>query len=142
MNTKTHHSQIIIVEDDGELRVLLEYYLKTLGFQTIKFPSPIEALKDMRSGSLHEEIKTKSTPIIISDNSMPEMDGSTFHKIVQREFPQIPFILMTAFGSQEDIEAAKKARVFGFVSKPFELSEIREAVFKAQEHLRLSKTCK
>jgi len=41
----TEHAQVVIVEDDLEIRNLLEDYLKTLDYGVIKFPSPVEAIE-------------------------------------------------------------------------------------------------
>jgi len=130
------HPRVVIVDDDLEIRNLLEDYLKTLGYKTTTFPSPIETIEDMHSGLLHQEIEGLSFPIIISDYVMPKMDGITFNEKVHKEFPQIPIILLTAFGTQETTKSATESGIFQVIKKPFDLSDVKSAVSKAEEHLK------
>jgi len=79
---------ILIVEDEKRLRMLYSETLKEAGFNTIELPSPKGAL----------DIIIQSQPdMIISDIRMPDMDGISFMKLVKKDYPDIPFLLITAY---------------------------------------------
>lgn len=126
-----NRGQVIIVEDDEDLRCLLEDIVRSLNYRFISFSSASKALHDIKLGTLNVEIKTGLIPVIISDNHMPEMGGLTFLKTIRKDFSPIPFILMTAFGSNEIFIAAKDAGAFAFIRKPFALSEIEDTLSNA-----------
>src|ERR1035437_9903222 len=104
--------RVVIVEDDKELLEVVGLFILELGYQVAEYSSATEALRDLQNGTLNDEIKMGRLPVILSDNFMPEMDGLTFLRVVQKNFPKIPFIMMTAFVSDEIIRVAKDAGAF------------------------------
>ena len=62
---------MIVVDDDDELRSLLNDILQGEGFRVLDFPSPHGALEEIKCGSAHAEIAGGLLPIILSDNLMP-----------------------------------------------------------------------
>jgi DNA-binding NtrC family response regulator len=78
----------------------------------------------------------KSADLIISDIQMPEMSGTEFFESVQDQYPDIPFIFMTAFGSSEKAVGAVKKGAYHYFEKPIEnkldlfWSTVRQAIDK------------
>lgn len=128
---------IFVVDDDDELRSLLEDVLEADGFRVLAFSSPHGALREIRDGRVHDEIKNGSLPIIVSDNLMPGgMSGMDFLIDVRREFPSIPFVLMTAFGGDEIFRQSRELGASSFLKKPFSLTEFSEHISRARADLK------
>ncbi len=124
---------IIVVDDDDELRSLLSEILEADSCRVLDFPSPHGALQGIHSGSVHHDILSGAPPIIISDNLMPGgMSGLDFLKEVRKEHPSIPFILMTAFGSDEIFKQSKELGATSFLKKPFSLTDVFEHLARAR----------
>lgn len=108
---------VLIAEDHDILREGLQILLETEGFNVISAAHGLEAL----------EVMEKLTPdLILSDISMPEMDGFTFYQVVRThpEWVTIPFIFLTARGERDDIFASKKLGVEDYLVKPVDRQEL------------------
>ena len=111
------NSVILIVEDHDILREGLNFLLETEGYQVITAVNGLEALDRM--------IQT-CPDLILSDISMPEMDGYDFYtKVRERpEWVTIPFIFLTARGERDDVFASKKLGVEDYLVKPVDRQEL------------------
>lgn len=112
---------ILIVEDNPELRFILNKILSR-DYQTIVAENGQRALELMRE---------KEIDIILSDISMPEMDGLTLCKKLKSnvETSHIPIVLITARNTIEDRVECYNAGADGYLSKPFE-QQILDAKIK------------
>lgn len=75
--------------------------------------------------------------LIISDLKMPKMDGKSLLSFVKTEFPSLPFIIMTAYGTIEDAVEAIKNGAFDYVVKPLQIDELKQVVKKALHYYEL-----
>ncbi|MCA1927005.1 MAG: sigma-54 dependent transcriptional regulator, partial [Calditerrivibrio sp.] len=119
--------KIFVVDDEI---YTLEFFSELLSneFEVYKFKSPIDALSKM----------DKIYPdLVISDNLMPEMSGSEFLDIMNSEYPDITFIMMTAYGSIDAAVEAIKKGAFDFITKPFD--NIDELLIKIKKSIENSK---
>jgi DNA-binding NtrC family response regulator len=76
----------------------------------------------------------KSLPIIdlvVTDLSMPKMDGFELLAYMNRNYPQIPVILMTAFGTPKIEEIVNSMGLFRYLEKPLDINSIAENIFAA-----------
>lgn len=108
---------LLIVEDHDILREGLQILLESEGYRVIPAAHGGEALKQM------EYI----TPdLILSDISMPEMDGYTFYDAVRSrpEWVAIPFIFLTALGDRDSVFASKRLGVEDYLVKPVDRQEL------------------
>jgi two-component system chemotaxis response regulator CheY len=118
--------QILIVDDDEEVRNVIKNYLMHFGFCSfLEAKDGAEAyrfLLDMR----------QRIDLIISDWEMPKTDGLTLLKAVRSnpKRAQTPFIMVTSQQSQErmKITKAKQATVNSYIVKPFRADVLREKV--------------
>jgi putative two-component system response regulator len=108
---------VLVVEDHDTLREGLQILLETEGFQVMSAVHGREALAQMQ---------VLCPDLILSDISMPEMDGHEFYKAVQArpEWITIPFIFLTARGERDDMFASKKLGVEDYLVKPVDRSEL------------------
>ena len=120
---------ILVVDDDPNSLFGVCQILKDEGYQVLPAESGKEALK---------RLKTDSINMIITDEKMPDMSGMALLSEVKKTDPEIPVILMTAYGSVSLAVEALKQGAFYFFEKPIFgnleqfLAIIRQAL-KAQE---------
>ena len=137
---KEMRGRIVIVDDDLEMRSLLEDFLTSEGYQVVTFPVASEALKALsQNGCLGAETEAGDIDLIISDIQMPQMNGLEFTAQLRSKRPEIPVILITAFGSIETAIEAMQRGAFHYVVKPFKLAEMTVNVDRALEYRKLQR---
>jgi two-component system response regulator FlrC len=105
------NSSIMVVEDDNDLSEALCDTLKLAGFDVTSAEDGEDALT---------LLKSKVVDLIVSDVHMKRMDGHTLLNEIKKEFPQLPVMLMTAYGTiQKAVEAMHMGAV-DYLVKPFE----------------------
>lgn len=111
-------STVLIVDDQEELRSLIELAFLEEGFDTLT------ALNGKEAFSIFEK---QNVDVIVSDVRMPIMDGIELLKNVRIKNVNVPFFLMTGH-SDVDSEGAKKIGANGYFLKPFTYDELLLAV--------------
>ena len=112
---------LLIVEDNHELRNGLKEILTFEGFNVLAAVNGRDAL---------EQMHVASPDLILSDISMPEMDGYTFFDAV-RSRPEgvlIPFIFLTARGEREEVMKGKNLGAEDYLVKPLTRGELLAAI--------------
>lgn len=105
---------ILCVEDEADIRKLIVEELNEAGFATLEAANGQEAL---------ETILSKWPDIVITDISMPIMDGHQLLAEVQVNHPQfsnIPFILLTALTDRENMLSGLRAGAADYLTKPID----------------------
>lgn len=120
---------ILIVEDDDALRDILTKTLSGEGFAVAAASNGVEAAK---------RLETLIPDLIVSDISMPEMDGYAFFDYVRSrvEWVAIPFIFLTARGAMNDILLGKDMGAEDYLVKPVSRVELLTAVHSRLERSR------
>lgn len=138
---KEPKGRLVIVDDDKEMRSLLEdYFQNKEGYWIASFPSAMAALEALGpQGQLAQDKAEGDVDVIISDIKMPQVDGLEFTAKLQQLRPEIPIILMTAFGSIETAIDAMRRGAFHYVVKPLKLAEMAVNVERAMEHRKLQR---
>jgi DNA-binding NtrC family response regulator len=111
---------ILIVDDDNAMRLALSESLESCGYDTDAVENGYEALN---------LFKKKKFDLVITDMRMPGMTGIEVLKGVKKMSPDIPVILITAYGTVSTAVEAMKEGAAEFIMKPFSLDDI-EAVIK------------
>ncbi len=130
---------LVVIDDDREMRSLLDDFLKNEGYRVTQFPLAVDALAAFRRGGALFWEGDGAVDVVITDLKMAQMDGMEFLKLFQKEQPQIPVILVTAFGSIETAIQAMRNGAYDYVVKPFKLAEMSLIVERALEkrHLQM-----
>ncbi len=132
--------RIVVVDDDKEMRSLLEDYFGNEGFEVTCFSVATDALEALGpGGNLSQDKAEGDVDLIISDIKMPQIDGLEFTSRLQTLRPEIPTILITAFGSIETAIEAMRRGAFHYVVKPFKLAEMAMNAQRALEHRKLQR---
>ena len=104
--------KILVVEDDMELRLVVELFLSYAHFEVILACDGIEGLELL--SKIHFDL-------VITDFRMPRMNGLEFSKIAKELYPELPIIMSTAFIPPIDKELKEKLH---FLSKPYQINEM------------------
>lgn len=121
-------ARILIVDDQQSMCEMLVDTLTPNGFEVewkTKATQAIELLKD------------RVFDVVLTDLKMPDMNGIEFCQEVNRNHPELPVVVMTAFGSFEAAVSAIRAGAFDFVTKPLEMDLLDIALERAVKQSRL-----
>jgi two-component system, NtrC family, response regulator AtoC len=121
-------SRVMVVDDDAETLALLHEIVAKEGYEVETVEDAETALR--RLGEWQPEL-------LITDIHMPGMDGLALLAAVREKEPDIPVVLLTAYGSLKTAVDAIKAGAFDYLSKPFIVDDIRLVVRRALEHTKL-----
>src|SRR5690554_4823588 len=116
--------KILLVDDDPSMLQLLTMRLAALGYRTEACSAGNEAL-----ASLRREL----SDVVVTDLRMEPMDGMALFGHIQRRWPNIPVIMLTAHGSIREAVQATQQGLFSFLTKPVDNRELLRAVEQALE---------
>ena len=119
---------ILVVDDESNYLTVMETLLGEAGYEVLTAPSAIEALKISAAADLD---------LVLTDMKMPKMTGIELLDKLQQLQPDLPVIIMTAFGTVEKAVSAMKKGAFDYILKPFKNEEILVTIAKALKHRHL-----
>ena len=125
--------KILIVDDDQMMCEMLEDDLKRHGFHPTSYLSAEKAL---------DALKTESFDVLLTDMNLPDMNGIELCERVATNRPDIPVIVITAFGSMETAIAAIRAGAYDFVTKPIDMEFLVLSLDRAVNHHGLQEKVK
>jgi two-component system, chemotaxis family, chemotaxis protein CheY len=119
--------KILLVDDFATMRRIVKNILKQLGYENICEADDGSTAVDV--------LKTEKIGLIISDWNMPKMQGIELLKVVRasEEWKDIPFLMVTAEGKQEQVLEAVKNKVNNYIIKPFSPEVLIEKLNKIFE---------
>ena len=117
--------RILVVEDDEAQRKLLVAVLQADGWATFEADSGDAAVDLLETGG--------EIDIVLADLVMPGMDGRGLLAVVNQRWPEVPFIVMTAFASVDSAVELLHAGAYHYLPKPTKLPELRITVRRALE---------
>jgi two-component system response regulator PilR (NtrC family) len=120
MNKQKH--QVLVVDDEPDIREVLELTLGRMNLET-RTASSLEEARYLLG-----EFKFD---LCLTDMRLPDGNGIELVRFIQDKLPYLPVAMITAFGNMETAIAALKAGAFDFVSKPLDLSDLRNIVRSA-----------
>ena len=121
-------ARILIAEDEKTQRDLLEGFLKKEGFL-------VEAVANGRQAI--EKIERDFFDIAFLDYKMPELDGLQTLREIRKRFPDLPVVMMTAYGTVETAVASMKEGALDYLTKPIDLEELLLIIQKVLERSTL-----
>jgi two-component system response regulator HydG len=126
--TEIMNPKILIVDDERSMCDLLETDLRLRDFA----PQCFTSAQDAFDAFCREDFE-----VVLTDLKMPGMDGIEFCSRLAANRPDVPVIVMTAFGSLDTAIAAIRAGAYDFVTKPIELELLAVILRRAVERRRL-----
>ena len=113
---------VLIVDDEPDIRELLDITLSRMGLDTHSAAT---------LGEAQEMVARVQPDLCLTDMRLPDGNGISLVEYIQQEFSHIPVAMITAHGSVETAISALKAGAFDFISKPIELDNLRRLVSSA-----------
>jgi len=114
--------KILIVDDELNMRLVLSATLKKEGFEVSSASNGREALQILQSNKI---------AVVITDLKMPGIDGMELLSRISGTYPEIPVIMITAHGTIATAVEALKKGAFDYITKPFDLDDLKNIISKA-----------
>ena len=114
-------TNVWIIDDEESIRTICTSALEDL-FNVESFSSASKALLALNS---------TAPDLIITDIKMPGMSGLEFLDKISAKFPSLPTIIITAHANIDNALSAYKGGAFEYLTKPFDINEIRKLAIKA-----------
>ena len=115
---------ILVVDDERAHRLMLRAHLEDAGFQVLEAGDGEKAL---------QLLSEQGADLVLMDVVMPRLDGMGALPRIKAAYPELPVLMMTAFGSIESAVAALKAGAEDYLPKPLDMEEV---LIKVQRHLK------
>ncbi len=125
----TAQTKIFVIDDEKEMVELVQLGLKKRGFVVVPFSNGADAL----AGLTEHDVD-----VVVTDLNMKGMTGLELCQTLVADRPDLPVIVLTAFGSFETAVGAIRAGAYDFVTKPVEIEALAIAIRRAAERRRLS----
>lgn len=119
--SRNNEQSILVVDDDMLVRKVLKKYISNLGYY-------VDTAEDGRSAL--DMLGSFSYDLVLTDLQMPRLGGIELLKEMFIEYPDIPKIVLTGQGTNDDIIAALKSGAYDFLYKPIDDFEILEFSIK------------
>lgn len=114
--------QILVIDDERSMRDFLKILLTKEGHRVATAANGLKGL---------EYLQENQCDLVISDIRMPGMGGLELLAAVKESSPDLPVIMITAFASPNDAVQAMKYGAFDYISKPFNVDEIKSVIASA-----------
>ncbi|RQW88220.1 MAG: response regulator [Geobacter sp.] len=119
--------RILVVEDEDNTRHALTKLLTREGYLVEGVANGYEALNYLRRQSVN---------LIVTDIKMPRMDGITFLRELNKNFPRSNVIMITAYGGVDSYLEAMNLGAFEYINKPVQIDELKiimEKILNAED---------
>ncbi len=114
--------RILVVDDQEIICELIAEYLRADGHEVTGVANGREAL---------ERFSTEQYDLVVTDQSMPEMNGTQLATALKSQWPGIPVVLLTGFGEEMQATGEVPESVDLIIGKPVTAAELRRAIFNA-----------
>ncbi|MDP6545403.1 MAG: sigma-54 dependent transcriptional regulator [Phycisphaerae bacterium] len=122
---------VLIAEDEVVLRESLAELLTTEGYRVLEACNGKEAW---------ELASSEPVDVVLSDVRMPEMDGMALLDALQEMAPELPVVMLTAYGTVGDAVSAMRAGASDYLLKPVQFEEVLMRIERAMEHKDMART--
>jgi CheY-like chemotaxis protein len=114
--------RVLVVDDQRVVRQYLQFVLQRAGYDVV-------LASDGEQGI--QALAARGVDLVLTDLKMPGMDGFDVLRYVRQSPRPVPVVLMTAYGSPEMAEEARRLGAFAYLAKPFEFESLRQILRQA-----------
>lgn len=122
--SRTEMLRILVVDDEADIRELLDLTLSRMGLVCDCAASIAEAESLLEQGQYQ---------LCLTDMRLPDGDGLSLVSLIGEKYSDLPVAVITAYGSTENAVAALKAGAFDYLAKPVALNDLRTLIKSALE---------
>lgn len=115
-------AHILVIDDEQNYLLLLETLLAEESYSVTTLKDPELAL---------EYLVESDVDVVITDMKMPKVSGQDILEHIKKNYPHIPVLIMTAYGSIDGAVQAMRCGAFDYIAKPFSNDELLLSVHKA-----------
>jgi DNA-binding NtrC family response regulator len=123
-------AKLLIVDDEKNIREGLEKALSLDGYDVLLASDGQEAMEKLEDGEID---------LVITDLKMPILSGEEFLKNALERYPNLPIIILTAFGTIENAVEAMRNGAYDFITKPLNIDKLSLIVKRALENSLLKR---
>ena len=123
-SASTRQNRILVVDDDANLRWVLQTQLEDAGYEVATAGDGQAALAF---------VQHTRPALVLTDLKMPGMSGLELLKQIRTEEPDLPVIVITAFGSIQNAVEAVKAGAYDYLTKPIDYDDLALGIRRALE---------
>lgn len=128
-----NHKKILLVDDETDIREVLDIALRDLGYEVLVAANGEQAL---------HIFKTQSPPLVLTDIKMPTMDGIELLKHIKRENPECEVIMITGHGDMNLAIKSLKHAATDFITKPINVDALEISLKRAREKILIREKLK
>jgi len=120
MNARAAEKKVLIIDDEPSLRRSVSMGLMQQGYQTEPCENGMKALQTL------EMFKRKKIPLdyAIVDIKLPDIDGLKLLKVIKFNYPNLPVIVITGYGSEAIRDEATNQHADAYLEKPFSMDDL------------------
>ncbi len=122
--------RVLVVDDEENARIGVSKILEQEGYRVDSVANGREAL---------DFLQRQNVQVVISDLQMPEMNGMSFLRELNRHYPSTQVIMVTAHGGVESYLEAIHLGAYEYINKPIRLDELRIVMDKMLTEKRVAK---
>src|SRR6266850_2263359 len=126
---RSSDASILLADDDPSLRELIADLLTTQGYRIVAVTNGREALEALEKERFH---------LLLTDLRMPSMGGGRLVEECLKRWPDLPLIVLTAYGSIEDALELIRKGVYDYIPKPHKEKDLLLRIARALERERLT----
>ena len=128
-----HSGKILVVDDDNSLLELIKIRLESANYEVLTAVEEKEAI---------EAVKKQVFDLSVVDLQLAQMDGISLMEEFHSILPEMPVIILTAYGSIESAVKAMKRGAYSYLTKPFDTRDMLLQIERALENRRLTSEVK
>ena len=133
MQSNHDNKEILLVDDEADIREVLEIALQDLGYDVLVAANGEQAL---------QIFKAQSPPLVLTDIKMPSMDGIELLKHIKRENPECEVIMITGHGDMNLAIKSLKHAATDFITKPINVDALEISLKRAREKILIREKLK
>lgn len=118
-------AQVLLVDDDPDLRKMIGILLKQMGLQCTAVESSEEAMLCLEN---------QGYELVIVDKNLPGLSGLQLARIIHLLSPETPILLITGYASEETAREAAALGITEYIRKPIDIDDFRRTVDTAVRH--------
>ncbi len=122
------HMKILIVDDEDNIRLILESVFVDAGHQVETAKDGLQAL---------EKMKQFRAEVVLLDKNMPQMDGLKVLQQIKKFYPNTVVVMITAYGDVGSAVEAMKVGAYDYIEKPFDNDKMLLLIKRAGAHYKM-----
>jgi len=130
LRNQTESARVLYVEDDPISAHIMQKFLSELFKEVLYYTNGKEGLNSYKSNK-------EKIDLIITDISMPQMNGLDMVNEIKKIHPDVPVVIMSAHSDTDFFLKAIDLGVEFFLVKPLDISQVREVLFKVMDKIRI-----